>query len=128
MSPKVRCLLDDLRALSTQDVSGLSGMEANDLYIALQLATVSVDAAQVVAGNFDWKDERSRKFGRINTETAAANAQVEDQLLSCLKAIVHEYDNTYDASIEPGDSHWTAAASIPVEVMQHAERLIKKHG
>ena len=86
MSPKVRCLLDDLRALSTQDVSGLSGMEANDLYIALQLATVSVDAAQVVAGNFDWKDERSRKFGRINTETAAANAQVAaPDLLALLK-------------------------------------------
>lgn len=58
------------------------------------------------------------------TRLRAVNAE----LLSCLKAIVHEYDNTYDASIEPGDSHWTAAASIPVEVMQHAERLIKKHG
>ena len=104
MSPKVRCLLDDLRALSTQDVSGLSGMEANDLYIALQLATVSVDAAQVVAGNFDWKDERSRKFGnfcqrdnhpehggRINTETAAANAQVAAAAPDLL-ALLKEWD------------------------------------
>lgn len=58
------------------------------------------------------------------TRLRAVNAE----LLSCLKAIYHEYDQSYDASIEPGDSHWTAAASIPVEVMQHAERLIKKHG
>jgi hypothetical protein len=50
------------------------------------------------------------------------------ELVSCLKAIHHEYDQTYDASIEPGNSHWTAAASIPVEVMQHATRLLAKHG
>lgn len=65
-----------------------------------------------------------RAIGGELTRLRAVNAE----LLSCLKAIVHEYDNTYDASIEPGDSHWTAAASIPVEVMQRAERVIKKHG
>lgn len=69
-------------------------------------------------------DDNVKAIGDELTRLRAVNAE----LLSCLKAIVHEYDNTYDASIEPGDSHWTAAASIPVEVMQHAERLIKKHG
>jgi hypothetical protein len=57
------------------------------------------------------------------TRLRAINAE----LLSCLKAIQYEYDNTYDVD-QQSDGYWHAAASIPVEVMEHAERLIKKHG
>lgn len=47
------------------------------------------------------------------------------KLEAVLRAIVEEYDDTYDASIEPGDSHWTAAASIPVDVMERAKALLR---
>jgi hypothetical protein len=47
------------------------------------------------------------------------------KLEAVLREIVHEYDNTYDASIEPADSRWTAAASIPVEVMERAKALLR---
>jgi hypothetical protein len=48
-----------------------------------------------------------------------------EKLEKVLRQIVDEYDDTYDASIEPGDSHWTAAASIPVEVMERAKALLR---
>lgn len=47
------------------------------------------------------------------------------KLEAVLRQIVDEYDDTYDASIEPGDTHWTAAASIPVEVMERAKALLR---
>jgi hypothetical protein len=47
------------------------------------------------------------------------------KLEKVLRQIVDEYDDTYDASIEPGDSYWTSAASIPVEVMERAKALLK---
>lgn len=47
------------------------------------------------------------------------------KLEAVLRQIVDEYDDTYDASIEPGDSYWTAAASIPVEVMERAKALLR---
>lgn len=62
MNAKIACLLDDLRDLSTQDCAELTQIEANEVYIALQIAGISVDAAQIIKGNFDWKDERSRKL------------------------------------------------------------------
>lgn len=65
---------------------------------------------------------------QVSVDTLDAACDRIAKLEAVLREIVHEYDNTYDASIEPGDSHWTAAASIPVEVMERAERLIKKHG
>ena len=68
-------------------------------------------------------EDNVKAIGDELTRLRAVNAE----LLSCLKAIVHEYDNTYDGD-QDSNGHWTAAASIPVEVMQHAERLIKKHG
>jgi hypothetical protein len=52
-------LLDDLRKLSPQDCADLTVAEANDLYVALRLACVSVDGAMIAKGNFDWQDARS---------------------------------------------------------------------
>jgi hypothetical protein len=60
MTPTLRCLLDDLRDLSSRDCADLTAEEANEFYVALRLAGVSVDAAMIVKGEFDWKDERSR--------------------------------------------------------------------
>jgi hypothetical protein len=51
---------------------------------------------------------------------------INAELLSCLAAIHHSYVNTYDAD-QTDDGYWKGAASIPVDVMEHAERLIKKH-
>lgn len=48
-----------------------------------------------------------------------------EKLEKVLREIVAEYDDTYDASIEPGDAYWTAAASIPVEVMERAKALLR---
>lgn len=62
MITKLRCLLDDLRDLSTQDCAELNPAEANELYVQLHMAAISIDAAQIIKGNFDWKDERSRKL------------------------------------------------------------------
>ena len=72
------------------------------------------DDIKAIEKNLDAKADELVRLRAVNAE-----------LLSCLKAIVHEYDNTYDASIEPGDTHWTAAANIPVEVMERAKALLK---
>lgn len=60
MNARLSNLLDDLHNLSTQDCADLSVAEANKLHVALRLACVSVDAAMIVKGEFDWKDARSR--------------------------------------------------------------------
>lgn len=62
MNSKLRCLLEDLQDVSSQDCAHLDAAEANELWIALQLAAISIDAAQIVKGDFDWMDERSRKL------------------------------------------------------------------
>jgi hypothetical protein len=64
-----------------------------------------------------------RELAAKQTLDAACN-RIE-KLEKVLREIVDEYDDTYDASIEPGDSHWTAAASIPVEVMERAKALLR---
>lgn len=60
---------------------------------------------------------------QVNAETVRNQAALIRKLEAVLREIVHEYENTYDASIEPGDLQWHAAASIPVEVMERAKRL-----
>lgn len=45
------------------------------------------------------------------------------KLEKVLRAIVDEYDNTYDGDCEGGI--WTAAASIDVEVMERAKALLR---
>jgi hypothetical protein len=62
MNAKLRCLLEDLKDVSSQDCAHLNAVEANELWIALQMAAISIDAAQIVKGDFDWMDERSRKL------------------------------------------------------------------
>lgn len=62
MNARLSNLLDDLHALSTQDCADLTTQEANDLYAALWMAGISVNAAQIVKGNFDWMDERSMRL------------------------------------------------------------------
>jgi hypothetical protein len=62
MNAKLRCLLEDLQDVSTQDCAHLDETEANELWIALQMTAISIDAAQIVKGNFDWMDERSRRL------------------------------------------------------------------
>jgi hypothetical protein len=44
-----------------------------------------------------------------------------DALTKVLREIVVEYDQTYDVDI---DGMWTSAASVPVEVMERAKRLV----
>ncbi len=46
-----------------------------------------------------------------------------DALRAVLREIVHEYDQTYDCDGDTTGS-WKGAASIPVEVMQRAARLV----
>jgi hypothetical protein len=62
MNSKLRCLLEDLKDVSSIDCSFLNAVEANELWIALQMVAISIDAAQVVKGEFDWMDERSRRL------------------------------------------------------------------
>lgn len=62
MITKLRALLEDLEDVSSKDCAHLDEAEANKLWIALQMAAISIDAAQIVKGNFDWKDERSRRL------------------------------------------------------------------
>lgn len=62
MITKLRCLLEDLKDVSSTDCGFLNTVEANELWIALQMVAISIDAAQVVKGEFDWMDERSRKL------------------------------------------------------------------
>lgn len=65
------------------------------------------------------------KFQRkINSDVAHNQAEIIRKLTDVLRKIVYEYDQTYDAECDPGSSHWTAAASIPVEVMEEAKRLL----
>lgn len=45
-------------------------------------------------------------------------------LESVLQQIVDEYDNTYDADTDTSGM-WSSAASIPVEVMERAQRLLR---
>lgn len=60
MSPRLSNLLDDLRKLSTPDCADLTVSDANEIYVALRLAGVTVDAAMILKGEFDWQDARSR--------------------------------------------------------------------
>lgn len=62
MNAKLRCLLEDLQDVSSQDCAHLNAVEANELWIALQMAAISIDAAMIVKCEFDWMDERSRKL------------------------------------------------------------------
>ena len=62
MNARLSNLLDDLRKLSTQDCVDLTTQEANDLYVALEMAGITVRASQIVKGNFDWMDERSLRL------------------------------------------------------------------
>jgi hypothetical protein len=62
VNSKLRCLLEDLKDVSSQDCAHLNVVEANELWIALQMAAISIDAAMIVKGEFDWMDERSRKL------------------------------------------------------------------
>jgi hypothetical protein len=63
-------------------------------------------------------------MNEISRKTLDAACDRISKLESVLRQIVSEYDNTYDASCEPGDSYWTSAASIPVEVMERAKALL----
>jgi hypothetical protein len=62
MITKLRALLEDLEDVSSLDCAHLDEGEANKLWIALQMTAISIDAAQIVKGNFDWMDERSRRL------------------------------------------------------------------
>lgn len=46
-----------------------------------------------------------------------------DILRDVLADIVYEYRNSYDADCEPGGS-WKAAASLPVDLMERAAKLV----
>lgn len=59
----------------------------------------------------------------FTNETYWAAVDRIDKLEAVLRQIVREYDQTYDADCEEGI--WTSAASIPVEVMQRAQALLR---
>ena len=67
MNAKLRCLLEDLQDVSSQDCAHLNSVEANELWLALQMAAISIAAAQIVKGDFDWMDERSRRLAGFRT-------------------------------------------------------------
>lgn len=67
MNAKLRCLLEDLRDVSSQDCSHLNAVEANELWLELQMAAISIAAAQIVKGEFDWMDERSRRLANCRS-------------------------------------------------------------
>lgn len=61
----------------------------------------------------------------VGSQEDDANAQLISQapeLFEVLKQIVHQYDQTYSGDCEGG--YWKGAASIPVEVMERAKRLV----
>ena len=62
MNAKLRCLLEDLQDVSSQDCAHLDAVEANELWLALQQAAITVSCSQIVKGNFDWMDERSHRL------------------------------------------------------------------
>lgn len=62
MNSKLRLLLQDLQSTTVIDCEGISAVDANALFCALQMAAINVDCAMVVQGQLDWKDERSRKL------------------------------------------------------------------
>jgi hypothetical protein len=49
---------------------------------------------------------------------------VNAELVSHLKVIVNEYDDTYDAD-QDADGRWTGAASIPLDTMIAVKRLLE---
>lgn len=68
---------------------------------------------------------RAVRAAQVSVGTLDAACDRIAKLEAVLREIVHEYEDTYDASIESGDTHWTAAANIPVEVMERAKALLK---
>lgn len=66
MNAKLRCLLEDLQDVSSHDCAHLNAVEANELWIALQM-TATVSCSQIVKGDFDWMDERSRRLAGCRT-------------------------------------------------------------
>lgn len=67
MNAKLRCLLEDLQDVSSQDCAHLNSAEANELWLALQMAAITVGCSQIIKGDFDWMDERSRKLAGCRT-------------------------------------------------------------
>jgi hypothetical protein len=62
MNAKLRCLLEDLQDVSAQDCAHLDAGEANELWLALQMTAITINAAMIVKGDFDWMDERSLRL------------------------------------------------------------------
>lgn len=60
----------------------------------------------------------------MSNDTLSAACNRIEKLEAVLREIVSEYDQTYDGEIH-SDGSWTSAASIPVEVMQRAQALLK---
>lgn len=60
----------------------------------------------------------------VTNETYAAAVDRIDKLEAVLRQIVQEYDQTHDGEIH-SDGSWTSAASIPIEVMERAQALLK---
>lgn len=60
----------------------------------------------------------------VTNETYAAAVDRIDKLEAVLRQIVHEYDQTHGGEIH-SDGTWSSAASIPVEVMERAQALLR---
>ncbi len=85
---------------------------------------MSVMAARI-AGQKPGHEVAMCATGDSSQEMENANAALiakAPDLFEVLKQIVHEYSNTYDADCEGG--YWKGAASIDVEVMERAKRLV----
>jgi hypothetical protein len=68
--------------------------------------------------------EKLHQQARISKQSLDAACDRIARLEAVLREIVREYDQTHDGEIH-SDGSWTHAASIPVEVMERAQALLK---
>ena len=85
----------------------------------------SMDIRQIVEETLVAPMRAAVRAAQVSVDTLDAACDRIAKLEAVLREIVDEYEDTYDASIEPGDTHWRAAANIPVEVMERAKALLK---
>lgn len=67
---------------------------------------------------------RQAQMTMVSRDTFSAATNRIEKLEAVLREIVAEYDATYDGD-QDSNGHWTAAASIPLEVMARAAALLK---
>jgi hypothetical protein len=62
----------------------------------------------------------------VATETANALEIALQEVVAVMASILHEYDQTYDASSESG-GNWTGAATIPLDTIERAKTYVDRY-